>query len=278
MSTYERYDETSADYDTTRAAVGAELVADAITEYSVNPTNIALLDVGCGSGNFSAALIERVGHIDAIDMSTGMLGKAREKLSAASADGRIAFHQGDIRSLPFPDSAFDAAMVNQVLHHLESGTEDGYPGHREALAEIHRVLRPGGILTLHFCDHHQLQNAFWFYQLIPKASAAALRRCAALAHLEQYCAEIGFTIVDRLISKDQVLMGSAYFDGRGPLDAAWRNGDSIWAMAPTQELADAIAKVEDLARDGSLDAFVTENDAARAEIGQFTVLVVRKIA
>ena len=128
MRTYECYDETSADYDTTRAAVGAEIVAGAMDCSARAASELRLLDVGCGSGNFSAALVDRVGRIDAIDMSDGMLGKARQKLAAAETAGRIAFHQGDIRSLPFRDATFDAAMVNQVLHHLESGHGGRLPG------------------------------------------------------------------------------------------------------------------------------------------------------
>ena len=276
MSTYERYDETSADYDTTRAAVGAEIVAGAMDWSACAAADLRLLDVGCGSGNFSAALVDRVGSIDAIDMSDGMLGKARHKLAEAEQAGRIAFHQGDIRSLPFDDATFDAAMVNQVLHHLESGAEADYPGHRAAIAEVHRVLRPSGILTIHFCDHDQLQDGFWFYRLIPRGCSAALTRCASSMHLETIFEDLGFEIVERVVPKDQILMGAAYFEGRGPLDQAWRNGDSIWALAPADELTDAIAKVESLVNADRLDEFVATGDADRLRVGQFTVLVARK--
>jgi ubiquinone/menaquinone biosynthesis C-methylase UbiE len=276
MSTYERYDHTSPDYDTTRAAVGAEIIASAMTHAPCGVSDISLLDVGCGSGNFSAALVERVGHIDAIDMSTGMLAKACSKLASAEEGGRVTFHQGDIRSLPFDNETFDAAMVNQVLHHLESAGESGYPGHSAAIAEIHRVLPPGGILTVHFCDHHQLRQGYWFYELIPQAIDAVLGRCASAAHYEAAFAGLGFEIVERIVPLELVLMGPAYFDGRGPLDPAWRNGDSIWALSPPDELSDAVAHVERLERDGELQDFIARHDAKRSKTGQFTLLVVRK--
>ena len=88
--------------------------------------------------------------------------------------------------------------------------------------------------------------------------------------------DLGFEVIDRVVPKDQVLMGPAYFEGRGPLDQAWRNGDSIWALAPADELTDAIAKVESLVRDDSLDAYVAAGDADRLRVGQFTVVVARK--
>ena len=71
-------------------------------------------------------------------------------------------------------------------------------------------------------------------------------------------------------------MGPAYFDGRGPLDPAWRNGDAIWALSPPDELSDAVAHVERLERDGELQDFIARHDAKRSKTGQFTLLVVRK--
>ncbi len=276
MSTYECYDETSAHYDTTRLPVGAGIIAGALALCGTPLARIRLLDAGCGSGNYAEALIDAVGHIDAVDRSQGMLAVAREKLMAYEQARRIVFHQATIDALPFDDGRFDGAMLNQVLHHLESGTDQHYPGHRRALAETFRVLGPGGVAVINVCSHEQVRRGYWYYDLIPGAMEAALKRCIPLDLLAKMLDECGFVPEDRIVPFDSVMQGDAYFDGGGPLRADWRGGDSIWALASEDELAGAISRVRDLMAAGGLAAYVETHDAARPDVGQFTFVVARK--
>ena len=64
------------------------------------------------------------------------------------------------------------------------------------------------------------------------------------------------------------MRGDAYFDGRGPLDPAWRRGDSLWSAVAEAELARALGTVRSLDAAGTLDAFVSEHDRRRPAIGQ----------
>jgi SAM-dependent methyltransferase len=89
------------------------------------------LDVGCGRGWFGARVRDELGaDVSAVDQSSRMVELARE----AGLDAR----EADVRDLPFDDDAFDCAAANWMLYHL--------PDVDEALAEIARVLRPGGRL------------------------------------------------------------------------------------------------------------------------------------
>ena len=74
----------------------------------------------------------------------------------------------------------------------------------------------------------------------------------------------------RIVPLDGVMQGPAYFEARGPLDPAWRQSDSIWALAEPEELASALAKVAALQRDGTLEAYLAAQDALRPSHGQFT--------
>ena len=64
------------------------------------------------------------------------------------------------------------------------------------------------------------------------------------------------------------MQGDAYFDGRGPLDPAWRRGDSFWSMVSEVELERLLDRVRALDAEGTLDAFVAEHDRMRPAVGQ----------
>ena len=98
-----------------------------------------LLDFATGTGRLSSALLNRAefgGRIIALDLSLGMLEQAASKLSAKKM--RVEFLRHVSLPLPFPDGSFDVVCALEVL--------ELFPGMNEPLAELARVLRPGGIL------------------------------------------------------------------------------------------------------------------------------------
>ena len=272
MSSYETYDETSAHYDQTRVAVGAEIILGCLARQGRPLAELCVLDAGCGTGAYSEAIVGQVGHIEALDMSQGMLAAAREKLAAEATAGRIAFHQGSISELPFETASLDGVMINQVLHHLPDDVGAGHPLHREVFAEFARVLRPGAVLVVNSASQDQMAGAYWYYQLAPQAHAAMVARFAPLDAIEAILADVGFAPRGRFVPVDAICQGAAYFDGRGPLEKPWRDGDSFWALADEDELAAALGTVRELDQAGTLDAFVAEHDSRRPQLGQITFL------
>jgi SAM-dependent methyltransferase len=131
------------DYDSFAEGYTASNETSFVNAYYERPAMLALagevagrriLDAGCGSGPLFAALRDRGAVVTGIDRSAGMLEQARRRLGD-DADLRVA-ELG--RPLPYADAAFDDVIASLVLHYLE----DWGP----ALAELRRVLRPGGRL------------------------------------------------------------------------------------------------------------------------------------
>ena len=111
---------------------------------STMPRQGSVLDVGCGAGRISFILAGQGYRVTGIDVSSGLLQLARQ--NAIDKGLTISFLQNEGADLPFPDGAFDSAVVFKVLCYLPT---------RELrsvfLKELHRVLKPGGscILTQH---------------------------------------------------------------------------------------------------------------------------------
>lgn len=124
------------------ATVDAPLAMALIAQAAAVTTSHArhVLDVGCGAGNYTLKLLERLPNLDAtlIDLSQPMLDRAKDRVSYATA-GRITTIRGDIREVELPDGQFDILLAAAVLHHLRADEE-----WRKVFTAFHRALRPGG--------------------------------------------------------------------------------------------------------------------------------------
>ncbi len=125
---------------TVDAPLAMALVAEAAA--ATTPHARHVLDVGCGAGNYTLKLLERLPGLDAtlIDLSQPMLDRARGRVSRAT-NGRITTVQADIREARLPDGELDIVLAAAVLHHLRTDSE-----WREVFTAFHRALRPGGSL------------------------------------------------------------------------------------------------------------------------------------
>lgn len=272
MSSYENYTETSKNYDRTREPVGMEVIVGCMAHAPVPLHETTVLDAGCGTGSYSAALLGYVGKVEAVDLNPGMLKVAAEKLAGARKEGRISFHSARIDELPFDAGTFDGVMINQVLHHLPDDPTKGFPAHREVFEEFARVLKPGGVLTVNTCTQEQLRHGYWYYDLIPHATEALRSRFAPVERLTEMFRECGLSYRGRFAPTDARIQGDSYHDARGPLKKEWRDGDSTWSLVAEDELEQAIFKVRELEDQGWLEDYAEHHDARRRDIGQITIL------
>ena len=274
MSNYEDYSTTADSYDSTRAAFGYEVILGMLCAAPGALHKRVLLDAGCGTGNYSAALAPHVGRIEAVDVSPQMLAVARAKLADQTGHAQINFHAASIDALPLENASVDAAMLNQVLHHLPAQPQ--WAAHARVLHELARVLRTGGLLSINICSPDQLARGYWHYQLAPQALAEMQRRHPPLQDLEALLREAGFTVKARIVPTSALMQGAAYEDVRGPLQPSWRRGDSFWALCSPQELDAALARLRDLDEAGKLEAYAADHDRYRLSIGQTTFVFAEK--
>lgn len=128
------------------STVDAPLALELITSAAAvtNPNATHFLDVGCGAGNYSLKLLEKLPHRDVtlIDLSQPMLTRAKERIQAAT-NGRIHTQQTDIREANLGEAQFDIIMAAAVLHHLRTEAE-----WTAVFQKFFQALKPGGSLWI----------------------------------------------------------------------------------------------------------------------------------
>lgn len=98
-----------------------------------------ILEVGCGTGTDLLQFLRAGADAHGLDFSSRSVGLARKRLSLYGFDGGKVL-LGDAESLPFPSNGFDLVYSWGVLHHT--------PDTAKAIAEVHRVMRPGGEIRI----------------------------------------------------------------------------------------------------------------------------------
>ncbi len=126
----------AGEWDRMRAELyGASFVQSALL--ALLPDDWVVADLGCGTGQVTAALAPQLRKVIAVDQSPAML-RAASKRTAAFAN--VDLRRGDLEALPIPDGACHAALLMLVLAYLAKPAL--------VLAEAARILRPGGKLVI----------------------------------------------------------------------------------------------------------------------------------
>ncbi|MHC2436902.1 class I SAM-dependent methyltransferase [Bradyrhizobium sp. USDA 4451] len=124
------------------------------------------LDAGCGTGTLSRLLAARGCDVTGVDASPEMIAAARRRLADLPAE-RLTFRQiPTIANLPFADRSFDGVLCASVLEYV--------PDVAQCLRQIHRVLRPGGVLLVSIPNRGSLLRRG--YKLAHAASSRVMAR------------------------------------------------------------------------------------------------------
>jgi SAM-dependent methyltransferase len=138
-------------------AIGRPFATDLVREAALRPGE-RVLDVGCGTGVVARLAAEQVGargEVTGVDVNPGMLAVARR--TAAAEGASIQWYETAAESMPLPDEAFDVILCQMALQFMTDRSA--------ALAEMHRVLAPGGRILLN------LPRPSAFFDLLERALA-----------------------------------------------------------------------------------------------------------
>ena len=147
-----------------------------------------VLDVGCGPGALTAVLVDRVGaaNVTAVDPTESFVAAAQAR--HPDVDVRVA----SAEALPFADDEFDATLAQLVVHFMD----DPLGG----VAEMARVVRPGGVVAACVWDYERTGplSAFWeaVHDVDPAAEGEVIRAGAREGQLAALFAEAGIVDVD----------------------------------------------------------------------------------
>lgn len=139
---HEVFEKISDNYDQMNSVISFQQHGkwrkDAMYKLNV-PRGASVIDVCCGTADWTIALAEaagETGHVVGLDFSQNMLNVGIEKTQHLP---QVKLIQGNAMSLPYPDNSFDFATIGFGLRNV--------PDYRQVLSEMHRVLKPGGIIA-----------------------------------------------------------------------------------------------------------------------------------
>jgi ubiquinone/menaquinone biosynthesis C-methylase UbiE len=136
------YDEFASWYERERGQGYHQLIDDLETELVLrHGRGKDVLEAGCGTGLILGRVAREARSARGVDLSAGMLEKARER--------GLDVVQGSITALPYPDASFDVTYSFKVLAHIEDI--------RTAMRELARVTRPGGVVLAEFYNTRSLR-------------------------------------------------------------------------------------------------------------------------
>lgn len=251
------YDEVSRIYDNSRVA-HAEVTEKLVRLMKLSHDSV-VLDMGCGTGNYTAAIQQAIKSVIGIDLSTGMLGQAHTKFPSLS------LIYGDITSLPFDSDIFDGAYAVQVLHHVRNK--------ETFLKEARRVLKKGAYLAIDSCSHRQMRT-FWLYHYFPWGIEVDLARIPDIEDIANLLEATGFSNVSIEVSYTDIA-----FEHEKPeryLDRDFRNGQSTFCLLSEETIEAGCKRLREDIASGAVEGILNESEAKETLVGGSCIIYGRK--
>lgn len=142
----------SANWHDSATWITADDLLQTHAEMCAVPPDAKVLDVCCGSGVVGASFKGRVGHIEGLDLTPEMVALAETRLDHVT--------RGDVYDIPFDDGTFDLVCNREVLHL--------FPDPNRPVAEVFRVLKPGGQFIFGQLMPYGPADAPWMFRILKK--------------------------------------------------------------------------------------------------------------
>jgi ubiquinone/menaquinone biosynthesis C-methylase UbiE len=220
------YDVIGVGYDTARKA-DPQIVAR-LRNHLQALDRTRVLDVACGTGNYTVALARSGLNMTGADISEEMLSQARMKSS------EVKWAQADVARLPYPDAAFSGATCILAIHHFDDL--------KQAFRQVYRTMGKGRFVI--FTASPEQMERYWLKEYFPKAMEDSCKQMPSLTHIVEALTETGFKLIGLetfLIQPDlqDFFLYSGKYDPSLYLDPKVRAGISTFAHLASQEEIDA---------------------------------------
>jgi ubiquinone/menaquinone biosynthesis C-methylase UbiE len=157
--------------------------ARALLELAGNLNAQRILEVGCGTGRWLAALSTVANWCYGLDPSKGMLAQAHARI----AQFHLTRGRGEV--LPLPDATFDLVYCVNAIHHMD--------GQQTFIQEARRVLRDGGALAVIGMDPHQQRETWYVYKYFEGVYETDMARFPSWETVLDWMRAAGFQNVER---------------------------------------------------------------------------------
>lgn len=213
----EKYNLIGQNYNATRKA--DPFIASRILDLLQCEKDDKLLDIGCGTGNYTIALSESELNICGIEPSGLMLNEAKSK------NPEISWTIGNAEKLPFENDNFDFAIATLTIHHWKD-LEKGF-------SEIRRILKPSGKFLIFTSTSEQMEN-YWLNHYFPKMMEKSIEQMPKFNFIKENLEKTGFkiAITEKYSIKDDLQDKFLYIGKNNPeiyLNENVRKGISSFA-------------------------------------------------
>ncbi len=210
--------------------INRHILFEIISKFSPK-SNINVLDFGCGTGNYIKAITTHTNyHIFGVEPCKEMI------MYAQKQNPQIIIKAGNHLSIPYPDNFFEYVYMTNVIHHI--------PDISVMYKEIHRVLKPNGVLCICTENRRQLISKYWI-RYFPSIVLKDLKRFPSIGKLKRLAKQQHFTtikttfvyekkwsritqfillqVLERSMSVLNLISNSEYKNGTKKLVAAYHN-------------------------------------------------------
>ncbi|MCY0893243.1 MAG: class I SAM-dependent methyltransferase, partial [Acidibacillus sp.] len=222
-----------------------------------------ILDVACGTGNYTAALSQLGVNITGVDISEEMLAKARQK------SYEISWIKADATHLPFDEDSYNGATCVLAIHHFDDLLK--------TFREVHRVLDNGRFVI--FTSSPEQMRSYWLNAYFPIAMEASIRQMPSMNDVIMNLREVGFSIVgveSFLIEKDlqDFFLYSGKYAPQMYLESTVRSGISTFAnIATPEEIASGCRHLKHDIENGEIHDVIQQYTSI---LGDYAFIVAQK--
>ncbi len=258
----EKYDAIGKNYNLTRRA--DPYLVERMYYWLVRARRRRLLDIGCGTGNYTIALSERDLQFTGVDPSERMLIEARQK----SHD--IKWRLGKAESIPLPDDTMDGALASLTLHHWDS-LEKGFK-------ELYRVVKPQGRLVIFTSTPAQMRG-YWLNYFFPKMLQDSIVQMPDYEIVEHNLQNAGFGIVslEQYFVQPDLQDLFLYSGKHNPalyLNARVRSGiSSFAALANAEEVSQGLNALQEAIQTKEIEQIIQQY---QNDLGDYLFIIARK--